>query len=153
MKTTYHWDEDSGIATCIIEDKNGRYIGVAKCSPKDADMKNEKTGLIIAEARANIKLIKAEKSRTAQELKALNHYYHCIKDSKHFRPESYEANMLYRQTTQLKETIDSYNDIIKLQEKELDRFFQEKLKFYISVRKHRQKAGQIALNVLSEKLN
>lgn len=153
MKTTYHWDEEKGIATCVIEDKNGRYTGVAKCSSKDMDMKSQKTGLTIAEARANMKLIKAEKKKTTQELKGLNHYYHCIKNSKHFNPESYEANMLNRQIIQLKETIDIYSDILEAQEKELDRFFQEKLKFYISVRNHRLKAGQNGLNVLSKKLN
>ena len=58
VETLFDWSEDTGVATCIITNKNGQtFYGYATCHPKDQDMKSEKTGCTIALRRAYIKTL------------------------------------------------------------------------------------------------
>ena len=42
----FSWDEETGIASCILYNKanNKTYLGIAQCHTDDFDMMNEKTG-------------------------------------------------------------------------------------------------------------
>ena len=58
MKYMYNWDEESKCATCIIQEDNETFYGLATCHPDDEDMMSKTTGLEIATRRAEIKYYK-----------------------------------------------------------------------------------------------
>lgn len=65
---------DGGHSCCIIKYKGLEFVGESNCHPDDMDMESERTGLCIAEARANIKLMKFKKNFEIQPaLKAIKH--------------------------------------------------------------------------------
>ena len=75
LNPVFDWDEESGVATCIIETKNREpIIGIARCSPKDQDMKGEKTGCFIAECRSTRNPFKEKKENEIKT--SLNDYNH-----------------------------------------------------------------------------
>ena len=39
----FEWDEELGLASCIITDKENTFYGQAHCHDDDLDMMNEKT--------------------------------------------------------------------------------------------------------------
>lgn len=54
----YEWDEKAGLATCCIWlDDFLQGYGIAQCAEKDRDMISERTGLQIAEMRAQINIL------------------------------------------------------------------------------------------------
>lgn len=51
----FTWDEETGIAICIItDDKQRTFIGEATCHPDDTDMRSERTGCELAFRRAKL---------------------------------------------------------------------------------------------------
>ena len=80
-----YWDEELGLSQCVITASDGTaHVGSAKCSPKDQDMKSEKTGAAIAEMRANIAYLRYERDcKIKPELKALKRFWNTINKSKY----------------------------------------------------------------------
>ena len=134
------WDEESGIATCLIPwDDNNDIIGTSICCEEDQDMKSEKTGMHIAEKRATIGYLKAIRDNEIKpQLKILKQFYYSINQSKQFNPKSYEARMLNRQIKMLEEGLDYVKKNIKANQKDLSNYINEKEKFYTFVRKGRK---------------
>ena len=97
MKYMYNWDEESKSATCIIQEDNETFYGLATCHPDDEDMMSKTTGLEIATRRAEIKYYKYLRNTIKIKLSSLNQLYYSIKHSKKFNEKSYENRMLQRQ--------------------------------------------------------
>lgn len=68
----FEWDEESGLASCILTDGQHYYTGIAQCHYDDADMKSEKTGCEIAFRRAKIHAMQDYKNELKIKLSALN---------------------------------------------------------------------------------
>lgn len=134
----FDYNSETGIASCLIEDKNGNIIyGIAKCHPDDMDMASEKTGCDFAYRRAYIKVMQAYKKELKVELKTLNQLYYSMNRSKYFNPRSYENKMLQRQIRQRQEDIKYVNNTIKEAKDKLNNIIDEKDKFYKNIRKNR----------------
>ena len=83
------WDEETGTATCLINENNKNFVGVAICHPEDADMMSEKTGSEIAFKRAVIKVLYDIKYDLSLTYKTLNQLYLDMKMSPKFNENSY----------------------------------------------------------------
>lgn len=86
----YSWDEEAGVASCILND--GRFIctGIAICDAEDFDMKSEKTGCQIAFFRAEIDYYKHLRDYEIKPvLDALKHLQSTIILSKNYNKDGY----------------------------------------------------------------
>lgn len=98
MKRFYKFDSEHGIATVHIVSGDLSFIGMAQCHKDDRDFMSERTGLQIAETRAEINFLKHIKNNEiTPALTALKHLESNMKTSKHYNKKSYEARMLRRQ--------------------------------------------------------
>ena len=137
MKTypKYTWLEKDGIAFCELKYKDMPINGTAECHPEDQDVKSKLTGETIAEYRALIKYIKFVRDYELRpQLQALNHLYHCMKNSKHFNKKSYEAKSLFRQIHLLEKDIEEIQGIIKTTEIDLQNYITKKEKDHKVIR-------------------
>ena len=134
----YEWNEKEGIATCLLCDGNEVFLGVAKCHPDDIDFQSEKTGMFIAESRAEIKALQHYKNNILKPgLNALKQLYYSINHSKQYNRKSYEAKMLYRQIKMKETDIEEVQRIINERKANLKQYIDDKDAFYKSVQKYR----------------
>lgn len=140
---SFTWDEDKGIATCVLQDGDNNYfIGMAQCCDADKDMQSEKTGCNLALRRAEIKYyIHIRDNEIKPVLKTLQHLYSNMSTSKHFNPKGYEAKMLYRKIQQFKNDLDMINEILADAKQELKTTIEKKEQFYQRVRANRPNAS------------
>lgn len=137
----FNWDEDAGVASCILSDGERVYTGFARCHPDDEDMKGEKTGCEIALRRAKIAALRGYRDELKIRLSALNQYYYSMNMSHRFNEKSYENKMLQRQIRQIKFDLDTTKEMIAGEELSLRAYIKSKDVFYIQTRKRRQKAN------------
>ena len=64
------YNEETGISTVILQNRNGQYCGSASLHPEDAAVASKYVGCDIAERRAWINYYKTEIRRTKIKLKA-----------------------------------------------------------------------------------
>ena len=134
----YDWNEQDGIATCILYDGENTFLGLATCHPDDEDFQSEKTGLYIAEARAEIQALKHYKNNVLKPgLNALNQLYYSINHSKQYNKKSYESKMLYRQIQMKEHDIKDIQDMINERKADLKKYIDDKDAFYQSVKRNR----------------
>lgn len=139
-KPIYDWDEETGVATCFLFDKNNTFIGIALCHSDDEDFKSEKTGLFIAESRARIKMLQHIRNNELKpELAGLKQLYYSINKSKHYNKKSYEAKMLWRQMKNKERDIKILSEIIYKERMYLNNYIQDKDKFYQDINNIRGK--------------
>lgn len=69
--TDASYDKETGVSKCTILHNGVKYYGEARLHPDDKDNWSSFLGCRIAEARATLKALKAEKKEKQQEL----HYY------------------------------------------------------------------------------
>lgn len=138
--TIFNWDEETGMASCILTDKkNNIFLGLAQCHPDDRDMMNQYTGQEIAYRRALLKALRFyKKNELTIKYQALYHYYNIINHSKYSNEQSYEVKMLKRQLTMLKEDINSMKEYIAEEQEKLNEFLRLKEEFYQHIRNNRE---------------
>lgn len=137
----FTWDEQSGLATCILTDGDNVYIGTAQCSEQDQDMKSEKTGCYIAECRAQINyLTHVRDNELKPALKALNILYYSMNQSKQFNSNSYENKMLQRQIHALEFDLTVVKDMLAQEKQNLKEYLNQKAKAYARIRDLRASA-------------
>ena len=145
-KITYEYNDTIGMSICTIQDNGKIYQGFAWCSKEDQDMKNEKTGLTIAEYRAHIAQSKGIRDNEIKPgLAALKQAKFAMnQSSKYFNPESYEYRMLEQQIKNYEQDLIFIKNTIALQKANLNKYMQDKADFYEKIRKNRakQKEGQ-----------
>ena len=117
----FTYDEMSGICGCsIILDDFLQGFGIAQCAEQDRDVISQKTGMHIAERRAQINLLQNYKNRELHPgLKALLHLQGTMVNSKHYNPKSYEAKRLNREIKNLRAEIKDINKAIWIAKQEL----------------------------------
>lgn len=138
-ETTYNFDKETGITTCIITDGNDVFYGIAKCAPEDRDMMNENTGCIIAENRASVKMLQYQRNILKYKYDAIHQYIYTINQSKKYNSNDYYVRQAFRQMRMYKEdiaTIDEYIDKLKTS---LRQFINDKDNFYKKIRANREK--------------
>lgn len=134
----YDWNKEDGIATCILYDGENTFLGLATCHPDDKDFQSEKTGLYIAEARAEIQALKHYKNNVLKPgLNALKQLYYSINHSKQYNKKSYEAKMLYRQIKMKETDIEEVQLIINGRKADLKKYIDAKEEFYQSIKRNR----------------
>lgn len=133
------WDEEIGIASCVITDTYGRvHVGIAQCHENDFDMKSEKTGIEIAHRRAEIATLKSYvQDELKPRLRALKQLYYSMNRSKYFDEKSYETKMLWSQIRFIKNELTTTQETIAELEEDLMTYIDKKDEFYKKVRRMR----------------
>ena len=135
----FNWDPEEGVASCIIKYKNQTFCGVAMCHEEDKDMMSEKTGMEIAYRRATIDYLKYVRDMELKPaLKALTHLYYTMKHSTHFNPKSYENSKLQRHIRMYEFDLETINELIVNERKNLKDYIDKKDEFYKKTRISRQ---------------
>lgn len=135
----FNWDPEEGVASCIIKYKNQTFCGVAMCHEEDKDMMSEKTGMEIAYRRATIDYLKYVRDMELKPaLKALNQLYYTMKHSTHFNPKSYENSKLQRHIRMYEFDLETINELIVNERKNLKDYIDKKDEFYKKTRISRQ---------------
>lgn len=101
-------------------------------------MKNEKTGLTIAEYRAHIAQAKGIRDNEIKPgLAALKQLKYSINQSKYFDKTSYEYKMLIQQIKNYEQDLIFIKNTIALQKANLNKYMSDKADFYEKIRKNR----------------
>lgn len=109
FKTNYNYND--GLAIYTIKYNNHTFTGRAACHPEDKSFESARVGLTIAEARANIEVLRhIRECELKPQLKILNHLYANIRTSKYYNPKSYEAKMLRSQIRALEKELTTLNN-------------------------------------------
>ena len=137
----FNWDEETGVASCILSDGEKVYTGFAQCHPDDEDMKGQKTGCEIAFRRARINALRGYRDELKIQLKALDQLYHSMNISYRFNEKSYENKMLQRQIRMINFDLATTKEMIAGEEQNLIAYIKSKDVFYVQTRKRRQKAN------------
>lgn len=138
-KPIFNWNEESGIATCIIEARNKIFFGAAQCHEEDRDMLSEKTGCEIACIRATIDALQDYKNNEIKpSLNALKQLYYSMNRSKNFNPKSYENKMLWRQIRQKENELELIKTMITTSKQNLKTFIDKKEQLYQMLRNNRK---------------
>lgn len=133
MNTIFNYQD--GKSTCIIEYKGISFCGEAKCHPQDNDFESEKTGLQIAEIRANIKLLQFRRDTEIKpQIKILKHLLHNIQSSQSHNPKAYESIMIKKQLKSLNMDLNEINGVIHDEKRYLKDYIDNKDKFYNKIR-------------------
>lgn len=136
-KTNYSYSE--GNAKFTINYHGQVFVGTAKCHPEDSDFESARVGLTIAEARANIEVLRhIREYELKPQLKILNHLYANIKTSKYYNPTSYEAKMLRSQIRAIKKELATINNEIADEQKFVKDYISGKDKLYGKLRDKNQ---------------
>ena len=131
----FNWDPEEGVASCIIKYKNQTFCGVAMCHEEDKDMMSEKTGMEIAYRRATIDYLKYVRDMELKPaFKALKQLYYTMKHSTHFNPKSYENSKLQRHIRMYEFDLETINELIADERKNLKDYIDKKDEFYKKTR-------------------
>jgi hypothetical protein len=134
-KITYSYNEMEREAIFTINYGGASFTGKARCHPEDNDFGNERTGLIIAEARANIKLMKFQRRFEIQpKIDVLKHILANMETSKQYAPKSYEAKSIRSQLRAAQEAYDQLTQDIIDEEKSLKEYIDNKTILYTKLR-------------------
>lgn len=138
MKILYNYID--GVARCEILDIDGTlYVGEAHCHPEDIDMMSEKTGLYIAEMRANIKYLKHLIKYSKKELKSLIDFHSLLKFNPHYNENNLETKLLIREIRRRKKDIEENKKVLEDMQFSLREYIVRKDEFYQKIRKNRIK--------------
>ena len=138
-KISYNYNEMEREAIFTINYGGATFIGKSRCHPEDNDYGNERTGLTIAEARANIKLMKFKRRFEIQpKIDVLKHILANMETSKQYDPKSYEAKSV---RSQLRAAQEAYNELsrdIEDEERYLKEYIDKKDHLYKRLRARNQ---------------
>ena len=142
----FNWDEDAGVASCILSDGEKVFTRFAQCHPDDKDMSSEKTGCEIAFRRARINALRGYRDELKIKLKALNQLFYSMNKSYRFNEKSYENKMLQRQIRMIDFDLTTTKEMIATEEQSLRQYLSDKDKFYTKTRIRRIERAKKADN-------
>ena len=135
LKENTEYGYVDGSAVYIITYNGYRFVGKATCHPDDKDFESERVGLTIADARANIKVLRHMRNcEVKPQLKILNHLLSNMKTSKSYNPISYEAKMLRSQIHTIEKELATINNAIADEQKFIKDYIDGKDKMYKKLR-------------------
>ncbi|MDV3428508.1 MAG: hypothetical protein LIR50_16060 [Bacillota bacterium] len=141
LKPQFTWDEESGVATCILTDGKEVYIGVAKCCDIDRDMMNEKTGCEIALKRATINYYKSVRNHELiPSLNTLKGIEFTLKTGNY---DSKSLSVIQKKINKIQQDLDIIKYLLIEQKESLTEYISAKDDFYKQVRKNREKKDKI----------
>lgn len=140
----FSWDEETGIAICLLTDGYNIFKGMAFCDQEDQDMKSEKTGCQIALWRAEIEYYKHVRDNEIKPaLKALKHIHSVMQFNPKFNRKSYENKILWKEIQSKELDLTVINKLLAQKKLELKEYLKEKQDFYNRIRQYRNnKVGQ-----------
>ena len=100
---------------------------------------NEKTGLQIAETRANIKFLKRLIKESKKELKALKDFHSLLKFNPYYNEENREVKLLIKEIRRREKDIKENENSLKEMKDTLIEYIAEKEKFYQKIRRNRNR--------------
>lgn len=113
LKENTEYGYVNGSAVYIITYNGYRFVGEATCHPNDLDFESERVGLTIAEARANIKVLRHMRDcEIKPQLKILKHLYNNMRSSTHHNIYSYETKMMRSQIHVIERELATINNAI-----------------------------------------
>lgn len=126
---------DHGNSLFVIYYNGNSFDGTAICHDEDKDFESERVGLTIAEARANIKVLRHMRDcEVKPQLKILNHLLSNMKTSKYYNPNSYEAKMLRSQIHAIEKELATISNAIADEQKFIKDYIEGKDKLYKRLR-------------------
>ena len=135
MNPNIKFEYSNNTAICTIKYKGYEFIGKAFCHPDDMDYESERTGLCIAEARANIKVMKFKRNcEIKPAVGAMKHLVSNIKMSNKCNEKSNELRLIYSNLNRLEKQLDTINNDIAEEEQYLKEYIQKKDEFYKKLR-------------------
>ena len=135
MKRIYSFNKETGASTVEIISGDLGFVGMACCHDDDMDFMSERTGLQIAEARAELDFLRHIRDNELKPaIKVLQHLQDNMKTSKKYNPESYEASMLRRQLAIKKNELAAIKAEIKTLTSFIGGYIAEKDKLYNKLR-------------------
>ena len=130
---SFHYSE--GTASCFINYNGITFCGEAHCHMDDKDFESERTGLQIAEIRANIKVLQFRRDTEIKpQIKILTHLLKNIQSSNEHNPKAYESIMIKRQLKALNSDLEEINNIIKDEKDYLKNYINQKDHLYNKLR-------------------
>lgn len=112
---TANYNPETGISTATIACRYGEFTGSTKIAEEDRDVESSFFGCHIAEGRAIIKALKAEKNFLTIQIYGLKNLEKNLKNMKGYNPHSLESRKLRRKIYELKDEKDSLeNKIVQL---------------------------------------
>ena len=105
---------------------------------EDRDMMSEKTGLFIAQSRAEIKTLIAARDALKNEINGLKKFYYTVNQSKNYHEGAYMETMLRRQIMMRENDLSAIREEIKQAKQSLKTYLKDKGDFYTKIRKNRQ---------------
>lgn len=139
-KNKYRFSFVDGKAQYIIRYKKKEFCGESFCHPEDKDFESEKVGLLIAETRAAVKVLKYIRDCELKPfLNGLNHILASMNRGKKYNLKSQEYKLIKRQFYITKKEINNINEEIFTLNNTLTSYIEEKDKFYKKIRKARSK--------------
>ena len=135
LKENTEYGYVDGSAVYIITYNGYRFVGEATCHPDDLDFESERVGLTIAEARANIKVLRNMRDcEVKPQLKILKHLYDNMRSSTHHNAYSYEAKMMRSQIHVIERELATINNAIADEQKFIKDYIDGKEKMYKRLR-------------------
>ena len=115
---TQDWNEEIGMAQCVITDTSGGVTlsgyGRAICHDDDEVRKNQITGDYIAFTRAQIDILRKKRDYELKpSIVAIEHIISTMKNSKKYNPNSYEAKRIKKELQNLKLDLKYINTVIE----------------------------------------
>lgn len=139
MNHNITFEYTDGKSVCTIDYKGIKFTGTAYCHPDDEDFKSERVGLCIAEARANIKVLRFKKNfEIMPQLQILEHLYHNIQRGKYYNENSYETKMLRSQIRAIEKELAVADNDLAEEEQYLNEYITNKEKLYKKLRAKHQ---------------
>ena len=135
MNKNIEFKYSNGISVCIIKYKGRHFYGSAECHPDDEDFCSERTGLCIAEARANLEVLRYQRDcEIAPQIKILNHLLNNMQRNEDYNKYSYEAKMLRSQIRAVEKELATIKQDIADEKKYLKEYIDQKEKMYQRLR-------------------
>lgn len=129
----------NGSAVYIIEYNGYKFTGEATCHPDDIDFESERVGLTIAEARANIKVLRHIRDcEIKPQLKILKHLFGNMRSSTKHNIYSYEAKMMRSQIHAIEKELTTINNAIADERKFVKDYIDGKDRLYKKLRAKNQ---------------
>ena len=137
MKETrkYEYNPEERIARVYTTYNGITFVSEATCHEQDLDFQSERTGLQIADIRANIRLLQYKRDTEIRPvIKALKHLIHNIQSGNQHNPKAYESIMLRNQLKSYEKDLEEINRVIQDEKKYLKEYIDSKDKLYIKLR-------------------
>jgi hypothetical protein len=139
MQIEHKWDAESGVATCIVYDKDMQFVGEAKCHADDAEYSSAITGGYIAEGRAFIKLYQHEKNNVLRpQINLLQHMSNTFKSYKNYNPKDRSVVRIEKELEKKKLEFKRTKEAIENEKENLKEYIRKKDEYHKYLGKRKQ---------------